>query len=142
MVDEAVVADTLRYVDQYLDDLEEMRGLSKDEYLDDMVTQRAVERTLMNLIQACIDVASHIRAAEDLSPSGTSKREMEALGDAGVISSETQAKMEEAVGFRNVLAHRYGEVDHDIVYDVLHEDLQWFDRYQREVATWVREQRS
>lgn len=142
MVDEAVVADTLRYVDRYLDDLEEMRGLSKDEYLDDMVTQRAVERTLMNLIQACIDVASHIRAAEDLSPSGTSKREMEALDDAGVISSETQAKMEEAVGFRNVLAHRYGEVDHDIVYDVLHEDLQWFDRYQREVATWVREQRS
>lgn len=142
MVDEAVVADTLRYVDRYLDDLEEMRGLSKDEYLDDMVTQRAVERTLMNLIQACIDVASHIRAAEDLSPSGTSKREMESLDDAGVISSETQAKMEEAVGFRNVLAHRYGEVDHDIVYDVLHEDLQWFDRYQREVATWVREQRS
>lgn len=37
MVDEAVVADTLRYVDQYL---------------DDMVTQRAVERTLMSLIQA------------------------------------------------------------------------------------------
>lgn len=142
MVEEAVVADTLRYVDQYLDDLEEMRGQSKEEYLDDMVTQRAVERTLMNLIQACIDVASHIRAAEDLSPSGTSKREIEALGDAGVISSETQAKMEEAVGFRNVLAHRYGEVDHDIVYDVLHEDLRWFDRYQREVATWVREQRS
>lgn len=67
---------------------------------------------------------------------------MEALGDADVISTETQAKMEEAVGFRNVLAHRYGEVDHDIVYDVLHEDLEWFDRYQREVATWVRDQRS
>lgn len=96
----------------------------------------------MNLIQACIDVASHIRAAEDLAPSGTSKREVEALGDAGIISSVTQAKMEEAVGFRNVLAHRYGEVDHDIVYDVLHEDLESFDRYQREVATWVRDQRS
>lgn len=43
MVDEAVVADTLRYVDQYIDDLEAMRGLSRDEYLDDMVTQRAVD---------------------------------------------------------------------------------------------------
>lgn len=41
MVDEAVVADTLRYVDQYLEDLEEMRGLPRDEYLEDMVTQRA-----------------------------------------------------------------------------------------------------
>lgn len=68
MVDEAVVADALRHVDQYLGDLEAMRGLSKDEYLDDMVTQRAVERTLMNLIRACIDVASHVRATEDPLP--------------------------------------------------------------------------
>lgn len=59
-----------------------------------------------------------------------------------MISSDTQAKMEEAVGFRNVLAHRYGEVDHGIVYDVLHEDLEWFERDKREVATWVRDRRT
>lgn len=142
MVDEAVTAAALRHVDQYLGDLEAMRGLSKDEHLDDMVTQRAVERTLMNLIRAWIDVASHVRATEDLSPSGTSKREVEALGEAGVISSDTQAKMEEAVWFRNVLAHRYGEVDHGIDYDVPHEDLEWFERDKREVATWVRDRRT
>ncbi len=44
--------------------------------------------------------------------------------------------MEEAVGFRNVLAHRYGEVDHDVVYDVLHGELHWFEQYQRELAQW------
>ena len=50
MVDEDVLTDKLRYVNRYTDDLEQMRGLPKDEYLEDMVTQRAVERTLMNLI--------------------------------------------------------------------------------------------
>ncbi|MDG5778920.1 hypothetical protein VB773_20005 [Haloarculaceae archaeon H-GB2-1] len=50
MVDEEVVVDKLRFVNQYTLDLKEMRGMSKDEYLDDMVSQRAVERTLMNLI--------------------------------------------------------------------------------------------
>ena len=47
--------------------------------------------------------------------------------------------MEEAVGFRNILAHRYGGVDHDIVFDVLHENLQWFERFQRELAQWFQE---
>ena len=47
--------------------------------------------------------------------------------------------MEEAVGFRNILAHRYGGVDHDIVFDVLHENLQWFERFQQELAQWFQE---
>lgn len=140
MVDEEIVVDKLRYINEYTNDLKQMRGMSKDTYVQDIVTQRAVERTFMNLIQSCIDLAQHIRAAEALSPSLTSKQEISALGDADIIASETQEKLEEAVGFRNILAHRYGDVDHGVVYHVLHNDLHWFDRYQQEIARWLQEQ--
>lgn len=140
MVDEEVVVTKLEQINGYTHDLEDMRGLSKDRYVSDIVIQRAVERTLLNLIQSCIDLAQHIRATESIGNAETSKEEIEALGEAGVISRETQARLEEAVGFRNVLAHRYGDVDHDIVYEVLHEDLHWFGRFQQEVAQWLREQ--
>jgi uncharacterized protein YutE (UPF0331/DUF86 family) len=101
-----------------------------------MVARRAVERTFVNLIQACIDLAKHIRSTEGLSPSGTSKREVEALGNAEIISDETREHIEEAVGFRSVLAHRYGEIDHEVVYEILQDDLHWFERFQHEVARW------
>jgi uncharacterized protein YutE (UPF0331/DUF86 family) len=139
MVDEEVVADKLRYINQYTNDLKRMRGMSKEEYVEDIVTQRAVERTLMNLIQACIDLAQHVRSTEDLSPTGTAKQEMQALGDADILSRETQEKMEEATGLRNILAHRYGDIDHEVVYNVLHNDLHWFERYQQELAQWIQE---
>lgn len=139
MVDEAIVVDKLDLVNEYTNDLKRMRGMSKEEYLDDLVTRRAVERTLLNLIQSCIDLAQHLRSSLNRSPGGTSKQEIEALGDAGVISVQTQERMEEAVGFRNVLAHRYGDVDHEVVYEVLHDDLHWFDQFQREVAQWLQE---
>lgn len=139
MVDEDIFVDKLRYISQYLEELDQMRGLSKEEYLNDTVTQRAVERTLMNLIQACIDIAQHVRSANNLSPSGTAKEEIQALGEADILSSETQAKLEEAVGFRNILAHRYGDINHDVVYDVLHDDLLWFERFQQELAKWFRQ---
>ena len=87
MVDEDVFVTKLQHINQYTDDLTQMRGLSKEEYVDDMVTQRAVERTLMNLVQACIDLAQHIRSTEDLTPSGTAKNEIQALGDADIIQN-------------------------------------------------------
>lgn len=140
MVDEAVVTDKLRLIDGYIEDLERLRGMERTAYVEDMVTQRAVERTFMNRIQSIIDVASHIRSTIGLGSAETSREELQALGDAGIVSAETQSKMEEAVDFRNVLAHRYGDVDHDIVYDVLHEELEWFERFQIEVARWLTEQ--
>lgn len=139
MVDSEVVVDKLELINQYTNDLKRMRGMSKEKYVADMVTRRAVERTLLNLIQSCIDLAQHVRSSLALPPGETSKQEIEALGDADVISAETQERMEEAVGFRNVLAHRYGDVDHEVVFEVLHDDLHWFEQLQREVAQWLQE---
>ena len=139
MVDDDVIVDKLRYINRYTDDLKQIRGMSKEDYVEDMVTQRAVERTLMNLVQACIDLAQHIRSAEDLSPTGTAKQEMQALGNADIISRETQEKIEEAIGFRNILAHRYGDIDHEVVFDVLHNDLRWFEQFQQELARWFQQ---
>ena len=142
MVDAEIVGDLLAYINQYTNDLKRMQGLSKREYGDDMVTRRAVERTFVNLIQACIDLAKHIRSTEGLSPSGTSKRETEALEGAENISSETREHIEEAVGFRNLLTHRYGEIDHEVVYETLQNDLRWFERFQQEIARWYQQHRS
>ncbi|ERG93004.1 MAG: hypothetical protein J07HQW1_03057 [Haloquadratum walsbyi J07HQW1] len=141
-MDEEVVATKLDRAHEYTNDLAEMRGLPKEEYVSDVVLQRAVERTLMNLIQSCIDLTQHVRAANGILSGETAKEEIRAPGELEIISRDTQQKIEEAVGFRNVLAHRYGEIDHDVVYEVLHEDLHWFKRFQQEVAQWLRDRQS
>ena len=137
MVDEAVVVDKLRLINEYTNDLNRMRGPSKADYLDDMVLQRAVERTFMNLIQACVDLAAHVRSTELEPTADTAKAEIDALETAEVIAPETADRLTEAVGFRNVLAHRYGDVNHDVVYEALHNDLRWFEQFQTEVAQWL-----
>ena len=80
MVDEEIIVDKLRYVNQYTNELKQMRGPSKAEYADEIIVQRTVERTFMNLIQSCIDLAQHIRASENLFPSGTAKSRSSRLG--------------------------------------------------------------
>jgi len=102
-----------------------------------MVLQRAVERTFVNLIQACIDLAAHVRSTELESTAETAKAEIDALETAEIITPETADRLTEAVGVRNVLAHRYGDVNHDVVYDALHNDLRWFEQFQTEVVQWL-----
>ncbi|USZ71392.1 type VII toxin-antitoxin system HepT family RNase toxin [Natronosalvus halobius] len=139
MVDDEIVISRLELINQYTDECKEMREVRRAEYLDDIVLQRAAERSLMNAIQSCIDLAGHIRSAEELQTAETSREEIEALADAAIVSEETGTKLAEAVGFRNHLAHRYGHIDHDLVYDVLHEDLEWLDRFQQEIAIWFQQ---
>jgi hypothetical protein len=85
MVDEAVVVDRLELINQYTNECEEMRDVSRTEYLGDFVLQRAVERSLMNAIQSRIDLASRIRATEDLETAETSREEIEAFVEAGLM---------------------------------------------------------
>lgn len=139
MVDADVVVTKLELINQYTNECREIRDVQRAEYLDDVIRQRAVERSLMNAIQSCIDLASHVRSAESLGPAETSREEIEALVVADILTAETGTKLMDAVGFRNHLAHRYGDVDHDIVYDVLHEELEWIEQFQQEIATWFRD---
>ena len=141
MVNEDVIITKLEQVNQYTNELKQMRGVSRKEYLDDFVFQRAVERSLMNVIQSCIDLAAHIRADNSHTSAETSRDEIDALVQAEILTEPTGKKLEEAVGFRNLLAHRYGEIDHDVVYDVLQDDLQWFEQFQQEVAQWLQTER-
>jgi uncharacterized protein YutE (UPF0331/DUF86 family) len=46
--------------------------------------------------------------------------------------------MQQAAGFRNVLAHRYGdEVDDGLVYEHLQSELEWVVRFLREVRDYL-----
>lgn len=43
-----------------------------------------------------------------------------------------------AVGFRNVLAHEYGTVEYDGVYETLQTGLEVYDAFSRQIARWFR----
>ena len=85
------------------------RALARDEDLQDIVA-----RNLSLAIQACIDVAYHLCAAQGVVPE-TSGEAFAELARRGLIASGLAQRMQRAVGFRNVLVHEYTKVDWKIV---------------------------
>jgi uncharacterized protein YutE (UPF0331/DUF86 family) len=141
VADDRVVATQLERIEQYHGELrEKQQSLSRTDLLTETTEQRAVERMFENAIQACADLAKHIASTDFGFDGDTSKEAIRILGREGIIDEETADTLVAAVGFRNVLAHEYDDVDYDEVYENLQTGLDVYDAFSRQVAQWVREQ--
>jgi uncharacterized protein YutE (UPF0331/DUF86 family) len=139
VVDERVVATKLEQIEQYHGELADKQDtLSRNEFLQSTTERRAVERMFENAIQACSDLAQHVATHEFGYAGSTAKEAFRVLYQEGVIDEETMTTLVAAVGFRNVLAHEYGQIDADEVYETLQTGLTVYDSYSQQIATWVR----
>lgn len=142
MADSAVVSTKLEQIEQYYGELQAKQSLSEETFLAEVTEQRAVERMFENVIQACVDLSKHIAVADFEYEGDRSKEAVEILCENGVIDDETSGILTDAVGFRNILAHEYGEVNPELVYDYLQNELSVYEEFSRQVATWFAEQSS
>jgi len=139
MADERVVAKKLEQIEQYHGELKEkQQSLSRENLLTNTTEQRAVERMFENAIQACSDLAQHVATHDFAFEGDASKEAIRLLGQEEVIDEDTMNTLIAAVGFRNVLAHEYGKVDYDEVYELLQTGLDVYDAFSRQIAQWVR----
>ena len=140
MVDERVVSVKLEQIEQYYSELKtKQETLSRQEFLSSTTEQRAVERMFENAIQACADLAQHIASRAFEFDGTTSKGAIRILNREGVIDEEAADTLVAAIGFRNVLAHEYGHVEYDEVYETLQTGLSVYETYSQQIAQWIQE---
>jgi len=108
---------------KYLTILKRYKNISKDKIKGDTDIRGAVERYLYLETQAAIDLAEAIIAYNDFRKPATMSEAFSILNEEKIIPGKLTEKLIRMVGFRNVLAHDYEDIDYDIVYNVLHRGL-------------------
>ena len=135
MADERVVSTKLEQIEQYHGELrEKQQALSGTDFLTNTTEQRAVERMFENAVQACSDLAQHIVTRNFEFDGSSSTEAFRVLAREGVIDGETTDTLVTAVGFRNVLAHKYGKVDYEEVYKTFQTELEVCNSFSRQIA--------
>lgn len=128
------ILEKVEFVSEAVDLLSSKQALERSEYLEDPEEQAIVERKFQTAIEACIDIVELLIVDSSEPMPTTNADKFLLLGEQGVVSSRTAEKMAEAAGFRNVIAHQYGhEIDDDLVYRHLQNDLEWFPTFCREI---------
>ena len=75
------------------------------------------------VIQAALDVASHIVSDERLGEPRTNRELFDLLARAGWLDGELAETLRRMAGFRNVLVHGYDVVNLEIVRDIVEHRL-------------------
>ena len=103
--------------------LKRYRGFAKEKICNSTDIRGAVERYLYLEAQAVIDLAEAVIAHKDFRKPATMSEAFYILNEEKIIPDTLTEKMVRMVGFRNVLAHDYEDIDYDIVYNVLQKGL-------------------
>ena len=124
MIDKDVILDKASSIERHLRRIRDKRDIDLNQFLDDMDVQDIVLFNLQTAIQNCIDIGSHIISDEGMGVAGSTSEIFYILQENDFIDAQLTEKIITAVGFRNLVAPEYGNLDLAKVYQIIHEDIE------------------
>jgi len=123
MIDRNIILSKTSKVDHHLQRIKKKIAVSQDEFLGDLDLQEIILFNLQMAIQNCVDLSAHIISDEELGIAGSTGEMFYLLQENGYLSPELTEKMVAAAGFRNIIAHEYGNLDLKQVYQIANQDI-------------------
>lgn len=126
---ETTILSKLQDLEKYIQQLRKFQKYRYDEIENDLEKIWAIEHGLQISIQIIIDVGNYILASIGENQVENYTDILDKLGQQNILPSQFVAEIRGMAGFRNVLVHRYVEVDLRVVCDVLQNSLDDFVKY-------------
>jgi uncharacterized protein YutE (UPF0331/DUF86 family) len=117
------IKDKIDEIESYLNELETIIPSSFEEYVDNFEKKAACERYFEKIIEAVVDLTFLIIKDKKLKVPEEDKEAFDVLVGAKLISSDLATKLKYAKGMRNIIAHEYGKVDDEIVFEAITSEL-------------------
>jgi len=139
-VDERV-KEHLKYLNRYYLLLVKVKSTSREEFLKDPVLQGGTERFLQLAIESCLNVGNRLLSLSQFEkPIRTPETyadiftEMKSLG---VIDGNLTDRFVKMAIFRNRLFHLYWELDKEMIYEFIQENLEDFKMFEKKVVDYL-----
>ena len=132
-----VIGARLQQIRVMLRDLEGVGAVDAERLEAEPVTRAAVERFVQAIVDLAIDVNSHIEVAELGEAPATGRQSFEYLVRCEAIDADLADRIAGAAGLRNVLVHRYVDIDVAKVAEAVPEVLDGFGSYVRQIAAFL-----
>ena len=121
-------------IEESLSRLEQIKGKSRKEFLQDQDLQDIACYRLLVAIEAALGLCYHV-AARRLKKVPEEYAECFAiLADAGIISSNLSGRLQKMARFRNLLVHMYWKVDYGVLYEIIQHNLKDLRQFSKAVV--------
>ncbi|MEN6592206.1 MAG: DUF86 domain-containing protein [Methanobacterium sp.] len=106
-----------------LDDLLEISEIPKDDFLQKRHIIAGAKYYFIVAIEASIDLSNHLISQNNFPIPESYVDSFRILKDEGVLSQELTLKLMDMARFRNRLVHIYWDVDDEMIYEILNQDI-------------------
>ncbi len=124
-------------LERYLRELEEYLPEDEEDYLKSGMRKRACERAFQVACENLLDICDLIISDEGFGIPVDSKDTVRRLAEHAVIPKSLANRLEELIGFRNLLVHPYGRVDDSRAYNYLHEESRDFYEFLEAIERYI-----
>lgn len=120
---------SLHYLKEYLP--------SDSKYLEDRGRRNMLYKEAEFAIQLVIDVCAIINSDLSKEPPVDEDSLFDFVEKAKIVDSNLVKKLREMKGFRNLLFHRYGNIDNDVAYDNIKSGLSDFEEFIKKIEKFL-----
>jgi len=117
------IKDKIKEIEKYLNELDFIIPSSFEQYKINFEKRAACERYFEKITEAVIDLAYLIIKEEGFKMPEEDKETFDILAKEEKITKELAIRLKDAKGMRNIISHQYGQVDDEIVFDSITEEL-------------------
>jgi uncharacterized protein YutE (UPF0331/DUF86 family) len=129
MVDDRRVSELLHRIRTEVAALRHSGARPTAELFDDPDALPALKYRLVVVIEAATDVADHLIASEGLRLASGYADSFRSLEEGGVLPAALAASLADAARFRNLLVHRYADIDDHRVVQIVRQRLADLEAY-------------
>lgn len=127
-------------IDRNLRFLEETKTLSPNQFLESYKDIQAAKHSLLEIMEACIDIANYIISVKGFRRAEEYSEMFKVLKEEEVIAEDLTTRLEDMARFRNLLVHRYGEIDNRRVLEIIKHNLKDIEGFEREIKKYIEEE--
>jgi uncharacterized protein YutE (UPF0331/DUF86 family) len=140
MVNREYLLEQFQLAEEYLRRARRIAGLAREQYLLDKNAIDASVRQLTVLFETCHNIGKHLISRQDWRSPGSKAETFEILAEHAILPSDLLDAFRGASRFRNLVTYQTAIVQDELVYEVLQNHLEDFDRFLSCVARWLENQ--
>ncbi len=135
--DPVVLRRKLAVIVENLKALQKIENLPPDQYQADIFTRKGTERLLQELVEAAIDINTHILVMDGHGAPPDYHQGFLRLADHGILSRDLAEALAPSAGLRNRLVHEYENIVDTIVLDAVGKAQQLFPQYVAAIERYL-----
>jgi len=138
-IDKELIHGKIDIIERNITFLSSYKEKIEAEFLSNYKDIQAIKYSLFEIIEACIDIASHIISAKGFQRAESYAEMFEILGKNDIIETQLSEELSNMARFRNVLVHGYAKIDNSKVLVFTKEKLIDVENFIKAIIELIKE---